>query len=61
MEKLLYFHIMGLDGFVLKEILKLIKRSLKQWHKSHNLNLNGKISKAKDRLFSLDVKVKRRI
>lgn len=29
MEKLLYFHIMGLGGFMLKEILKLIKRSLK--------------------------------
>ena len=55
-EKLPSFHIEGWSDYVLKEKFKLIKGSLKRWHQSHTQNLKGKISKAKDHVFSLDVK-----
>jgi len=55
-EKLWSYHIEGCGGYVPKEKLKFIKGSLKEWHQSHTQNLEGKISKAKDRIISLDVK-----
>jgi len=55
-EKLISFHIDRWEGYVLKERLKLIKGSLKEWHQSDTQNLEAKFIKAKDRLSSLDVK-----
>jgi len=55
-EKLLSFHTKGSGGYVLKDKLKLIKGSLKEWHQTHTSNLQSKISKVKDRISSLVVK-----
>ncbi|XP_058778478.1 uncharacterized protein LOC131652588 [Vicia villosa] len=38
----------GWSMFVLKEKLKMIKGKLKEWHKSHTQNLEGKIKDAKE-------------
>jgi hypothetical protein len=43
-------------GFVLKEKLKLIKGSLREWHKAHAQNLPSRIDSLKARLYVLDVK-----
>jgi hypothetical protein len=41
-------HINGWGGFVLKENLKLIKGSLKEWHQRHSQNLESKCFVVKD-------------
>jgi len=45
----------GWGGYVLKEKLKLIKASLKDWHQTHTQNLKGTIKEVKDKISSLDV------
>ncbi|XP_058746287.1 uncharacterized protein LOC131619177 [Vicia villosa] len=50
---------MKVDGwgmYVLKEKLKLIKGKLKDWHKQHTQNLEGKIKSAKKELNFLEFK-----
>lgn len=44
----------GWSDFILKENLKRIKGSLRQWHLNHTLNINSKIQDARDRMAVLD-------
>jgi len=46
----------GWGGFVLKEKMKLIKGSLKEWHQRHSQNLGGKCKQVKERMSLLDTK-----
>lgn len=46
----------GYGMYVLKEKLKMIKYKLKEWHKTHTQNLEGKIIKAKEELNTLEIK-----
>lgn len=46
----------GWAGYVLKEKLKIIKFSLREWYKNHNHNIPGKIDNMKARLAVLDEK-----
>lgn len=48
----------GWKGYVLKEKLKRLKASLKEWHKSHMGNLDAQISKAKEELNRWDMLVR---
>jgi len=41
---------------VLRQKLKLMKMSLKEWHQQHSQNLNGKITTVKNRISLLDSK-----
>jgi hypothetical protein len=41
---------------VLKEKLKLLKGSLKEWHQNHTKNLKSRCSKIKERLSIIDIK-----
>jgi len=45
-----------MGGFVLRQKLKMMKSSLKEWHSQHAQNLNGKIMEIKNRLAVLDEK-----
>ncbi|XP_058762569.1 uncharacterized protein LOC131635950 [Vicia villosa] len=55
-EQWLNMKIDGWGVYVLKEKLKLIKGKLKDWHKQHTQNLEGKIKSAKEELNLLEVK-----
>lgn len=55
-EQWLNWKVEGWGMFVLKEKLKLIKRKLKEWHKSHTQNLDGKINSAKEELNNIESK-----
>ncbi|PNY13834.1 cysteine-rich receptor-like protein kinase [Trifolium pratense] len=55
-EKWRSFNVYGWGGFVLKEKLKLLKGSLKEWHLNHGRNIEGRIKETKDRIHDLDVK-----
>lgn len=46
----------GLKGYVLKEKLKKLKSSLKEWNKSHMGNLEAQIVEAKDELLRWNLK-----
>jgi len=46
----------GWGGYVLKEKLKLLKYSLKEWHQQHSQNLEGRISAVKNPISILDAK-----
>ena len=50
------FVLNGWGSYVLKEKLKLIKGSLKEWHQTHSQNLDGKLRVVKDRMATLDCK-----
>jgi hypothetical protein len=41
---------------VLKNKLKLMKASLKEWHQNHSQNLDGKLMDVKNRIALLDTK-----
>jgi len=51
------FIVNGWGGFVLKQKLKMLKNSLKEWHQTHSQNLEGKMKEVKDRISVLDSKV----
>ncbi|GAU21183.1 hypothetical protein TSUD_11000 [Trifolium subterraneum] len=55
-EKWRSFNVSGWGGFVLKEKLKLLKGSLKEWHLKHGRNIEGRIKETKERMHDLDVK-----
>ncbi|RHN51490.1 hypothetical protein MtrunA17_Chr6g0469151 [Medicago truncatula] len=55
-EKWKSFQIPGWGGYVFKEKLKLIKKSLKEWHFTHIQNLSGKIEALKVRQTDYDEK-----
>jgi hypothetical protein len=46
----------GWGGFVLKEKLKMMKTTLREWHATHSRNVPGRIATLKDRLAVLDCK-----
>lgn len=46
----------GWGMFVMKEKLKMLKGKLKEWHKPHTKNLEGKIKAAKEELNKMDLK-----
>jgi len=46
----------GWGCFVLKQKLKMIKLSLKDWHQRHSQNMEGKISSVKNHIFFFDSK-----
>ena len=48
--------ISGWGSFVMKEKLKLMKSSLKEWHQRHSQNLPARILDLKDKITSLDLK-----
>jgi hypothetical protein len=50
------FQVTGWGGYVLKEKLKLIKRSLQIWHQTHTQNLDGRIRDLQDRISTQDAK-----
>jgi len=50
------FHLHGWGGFILRQNLKLMKTSLKEWHLQHSQNLDGKITTIKNRILILDSK-----
>jgi hypothetical protein len=50
------FSICGWGGFVLKEKLKMIKNSLKEWHTSHGRNAVERLKKVKERRQILETK-----
>ncbi|PNX69688.1 cysteine-rich receptor-like protein kinase, partial [Trifolium pratense] len=55
-EKWNSFQIEGWGGYMLKEKFKMIKASLREWHKAHTQNLPGRIETLKGRLSALDEK-----
>jgi hypothetical protein len=55
-EKWHSFQIEGWGGFVIKEKLKLIKSTLKEWHLVHTKNIPGRIYSIKAWLSELDDK-----
>lgn len=50
------FNIEGWGAYVLKEKLKLIKESLKEWHQCHTQNVDGGCRMVKERMALLDIK-----
>jgi len=52
------FQVNGWGGYVLKQKLKMMKLSLKDWHQRHSHNMEGKISSVKNRIFFFDSKTK---
>lgn len=46
----------GWGGYVLKEMLKLIKGILKIWHQTHAENMDRRLKEVKDRILELDTK-----
>ena len=55
-EKWGFFNIEGWGAYALKEKLKLIKGSLREWHQRHSQNLVGKCKTVQERMSILDVK-----
>ncbi|MCH80340.1 cysteine-rich receptor-like protein kinase [Trifolium medium] len=55
-EKWDSFSVYGWGGYVLKEKLKLMKQSLKEWHANHGRNIEGKLKNVKDKMLILDTK-----
>lgn len=55
-EKWRSFDLQGWGGFVLRQKLKLLKNSLKEWHQQHSQNMEGKITEVKKRISYLDSK-----
>jgi hypothetical protein len=45
-----YFQVEGWGGYVLRQKLKLIKNSLKEWHRQHSQNMEGKMTQVKERI-----------
>jgi len=43
-------------GYVLKQNLKMMKTSLKDWHQRHSQNMEGKIMSVKNRILFFDSK-----
>jgi exonuclease III len=50
------FTCQGWGGFVLKQKLKMMKASLKEWHSKHFQNLDGRMSEVKNKMAWLDEK-----
>jgi len=50
------FNVTGWGGFVLRQKLKMMKSSLKEWHYQHVQNINGKIMEIKNCIVVLDEK-----
>jgi hypothetical protein len=50
------FNTEGWGAYVLKEKLKLIKGSLKEWHQRHSQNMDGRCRMVKERMALLDIK-----
>jgi len=50
------YNIDGCGAFVLKEKLKLLKGSLKEWHYSHSQTLESRCGVLKERMSTLDIK-----
>ncbi|GKV29211.1 hypothetical protein SLEP1_g38157 [Rubroshorea leprosula] len=50
------FNIQGWGGYVLKEKLKLLKNSMKEWTRSHVQEVDKQIEEAKDNIAKLDCK-----
>jgi len=48
------YNIEGWGGFILKEKLKLIKNTLKDWHQQHSKNLEARCITVKERMSFLD-------
>lgn len=48
--------VLGWGGYVLKEKLKVIKVSLKEWHAKHGRNIKEKVKPTKERLNELEEK-----
>jgi len=55
-EKWASYNIEGWGTFVLKEKLKLLKGSLKDWHQNHCQNLDARCGTLKERMSTLDTK-----
>jgi NADH:ubiquinone oxidoreductase subunit len=55
-EKWVSFSIEGWGTYALKEKLKLIKGSFREWHQRHSQNLTGKCETVKQRMSMLDIK-----
>jgi hypothetical protein len=55
-EKWRSYNIEGWGAYVLKEKLKLIKGSLKEWHQRHSQNLEGRCRTMKEQMAILDIK-----
>jgi hypothetical protein len=55
-EKWNSFQVDGWGSFLIKEKLKMIKRTLKDWHIAHTQNLPSRIEALKVRLPTLDEK-----
>jgi len=55
-EKWVSFNVTGWGGYVLRQKLKLMKESLKEWHFQHSQNLDGKIMEVKNQIAFLDAK-----
>ena len=54
-EKWSSFQVDDWGGFVLKEKLKLLKATLKEWHQNHSKNLPAKILSLKDRIANIEL------
>jgi len=52
------FNISGWGRYVLKQKLKLMKVSLKEWHLNHSQNLDGKLMDVKNRITLLGSKTR---
>ncbi|MCH86339.1 cysteine-rich receptor-like protein kinase [Trifolium medium] len=50
------FQVSGWGGYVLKEKLKMMKNSPKEWHLNHGRNTTGRLNEVKDRMNVLDIK-----
>jgi len=55
-EKWGSFQCQGWGGHVLKEKLKMLKFSLKEWHQQHAKNMDSKIVTVKNRISCLESK-----
>jgi hypothetical protein len=55
-EKWRSFNIKGWGAYVLKEKLKLIKGSLREWHQRHSQNMDGRCRMVKEPMALLDIK-----
>lgn len=50
------FEVHNWGGYVLKQKLKMMKTSLKDWHHRHSQNMEGKITSVKNRILFFDSK-----
>jgi len=55
-QKWASFSVLGWGGYVLKQKLKMMKTSLKEWHQQHSQNMEGKILLVKNRNSYFDSK-----